>query len=142
MMKYSSLARKPVLVSFSEEREAFENELTEKDKSWYKLPDMEREQQKPDAVVRVNDFDITIYRRGQGLRIDVAKEGVEVGFFGISGTPLANQEETSALPVSAPAPTPVPDTQGKETPAPVAPLPAATSEVRKEPNQPVKIVGM
>ena len=94
---------------------------------------MERE--KPDALVRVNDYNIAVYRRGRGVEITLEKDGQEVGFFGLSGTPLGNQQE--APPVSALSPASEP--QRNETP--VAASPAPTSEGKKEPSQPVKLVG-
>ncbi len=86
---------------------------------------MERE--KPDASVQVNGFGIAIFRRGQGLRIEIEKEGQEVGFFGIAGAPM-NLQELPVAPASIPEP---------ETPAYDAP---PSPEVKK-PEQPVKIEG-
>jgi hypothetical protein len=42
------------------------------------------EQEKPAGSVNVPPFDVKVYRRGRGLVINVQRDNVEVGFFGIA----------------------------------------------------------
>lgn len=93
-----------------------------------------QEREKPDAVVRVNDFDVTLYRRGRGLEIRVEKSGFEVGFFGLSGIPLSTQQ------IETPAVIPSPSEQIEVTTSPslTAPVTAENKEVKT----PVKIAGI
>ena len=101
---------------------------------------MTEQEKKPDAVVRFDDFDVTLYRRGKGLLIRVRQNEQELGFFGIAGA-TGNQQETTVA--SAPASIPEPGQSERiETPAPLASPSPTTSEAGKELSQPVKIVGL
>src|SRR5437870_2324441 len=97
------------------------------------------EQEKPDASVRVNDFDVTLYRRGRGLFIRVHKDDVEVGFFGIAGgSPVtsASQQTEHALP-----PVPVSPLE-PQTELPTAPTSSTPVSAEKKAEQPVKLTGI
>ncbi len=96
------------------------------------------EQEKPDAIVRVNNYDVTLYRRGRGLLINVTKDDAVVGFFGIAdGFPVASVPNLSE---QAPAPVVLPSQQTELSTAPnVTPV---TAEKKTELNQPVKLTGI
>jgi len=102
---------------------------------------MEQEKQKPDLSGRVNDFDITIYRRGRGLFIRVQKDDMEVGFFGIAGGSL-----DTSLP-KPPEQVPAPHSQQSEVSAFPAPLPSdatlvVSADTKKAPEKPVVFAGV
>lgn len=92
------------------------------------------EQEKPDAIVRVNDFDVTLYRRGRGLLIRVQKDETEIGFFGIATSSPASVPQQAEL-ASAPA------TIEQITASPAA-ASSPDSRTSPEAKAPLKVVGI
>ena len=92
------------------------------------------EQEKPDAIVGVNGFDVTLYRRGRGLLIRVRHNDTELGFFGIAGSsPLSQLREDTPVPV-----TPVEQITPTLLPVASSPEKAPTEQARS----PLKVVGI